>query len=69
MKDISRIEHRLDELSEEIVKIKKVLITLHPIDKKKSQKAWKDLQIASKDVSKKWKGKEAVGEIREQRTK
>ena len=69
MKDISRIEHRIDELSEEIVKIKKVLITLHPIDKKQSQKAWKNLQMSSKEVSKKWKGKGAVEEIREQRTK
>ena len=69
MKDISKIEDRVDELSEEIVKIKRVLIMLYPADKKKSERAWKDLIKASKEVSKKWRGKGAVEEIRDQRTK
>ena len=67
--DISEIKHRVDKLSEEIVEIKKVLITLRPVDKKKSEKAWKDILRTSKEISKKWKGKGAVEEIREQRTK
>lgn len=45
------------------------VIVRKQIDLKKTKKAWKDLQKAGKEISKKWEGPPAVEEIREQRTK
>jgi len=69
MEKISRIRDKVDMLEEEIGEVKKVLIAMHPASSKQNRKSWKELVKASKEISKRWKGKSAVGEIREQRTK
>lgn len=65
---MQNIKSRLDEITEEIMEIKKSLIA-KPLDKKKTRKAWLDMKKASKDISKRWKGPAAVKEIKKQRTK
>ena len=69
MEKISSIKNRIDMLEEDISEVKKVLITMRPISLKKNKRAWKELVKASKEISKRWKGKDAVSEIREQRSK
>jgi len=69
MEKISDIKNKLDMLEEELKDVKKVLVTMGPANTKKNYRAWKRLVKAGKEVSRRWKGKDAAGEIREQRTK
>lgn len=69
MHSTTEIEVKLENLTEEITELKKMLITLNIRNKSKSEKAWKRLMQSSKEISKKWRGKNAVEEIREQREK
>ena len=63
------IKERLDHISKEVVQLKKILIYKGVIDKDKTEATWEDLIDTSKQISKRWKGRSAVEEIREQREK
>ena len=62
------VKSRLDEITQEIMEIKKSLIG-KPLDKQKTKQAWLDMQKAGKEISRKWKGANAAEEIRHQRSK
>lgn len=69
MEDIKALRAHLDGLTQELSEIKKILIKVEIKDKEKTEKAWKDLMEASKDISRLWKGPSAVEEIKAQREK
>jgi len=41
----------------------------NPASREKTMHAWKDMENAGKEISKKWKGADAVKEIKSQRRK
>lgn len=69
MHSATEIDIKLENLTKEITELKKMLITLNIRNKRKTEKAWKRLMQSSKEISKRWQGKNAVEEIREQREK
>ncbi|MEA3254849.1 MAG: hypothetical protein U9Q22_03325 [Candidatus Altiarchaeota archaeon] len=71
MQSYENINTHLDHITEEINKVKKVIIShaLIERDKEKTQRAWQDLENASKEISNLWKGPTAIDEIKMQREK
>jgi len=61
---------RLDSLTEEVEKMRKVIIiNYYSLSVKRSKFLWKDYLKLSDEVSKNWRGLSAVEEIRKQREK
>jgi len=69
MSDIQTLREHLDRMTQELNQIKKIVIGLEDRDKEKAERAWNDLMIASKEISRRWKGFSAINEIRNQREK
>ena len=63
------IKNRIERISKEITELRKRLILEGVIDKEKSEVAWRNLLILSKEISARWEGFSAVEEIRNQREK
>ncbi|ACK41884.1 MULTISPECIES: hypothetical protein [Dictyoglomus] len=63
------IKSRIERIYREITELKKILILEGVIDKEKSEVAWRNLLILSKEISARWEGFSAVEEIRNQREK
>lgn len=59
----------LDHITEEVTEVKRAIIVLNIRNKEKTESAWRDLMLASEEISKLWKGPSAVEEIRGQRDK
>nr|WP_321498098.1 hypothetical protein [uncultured Methanolobus sp.] len=68
MEDSDFLVQRLDQISHELSQVKK-MITLMPVDKKASERAWDDLMDLSEEISEKWDDSSSVDEIRSQREK
>ncbi len=63
------IIERLDRLTHELVQLKASLIhETRQHNRRKSERAWKDLMQASEEVSSLWSGPSALEEIQSQRT-
>jgi len=61
---------RLDSLTEEVEKMRKVIIiNYYSLSVKRSKLLWKDYLKLGEEVSKNWRGLSAVEEIRKQREK
>ena len=69
MQEFGEIEGHLDRVTQELIQIKKLIIGLEVKDKWKTEQAWDDLMSVSKEISRAWKGENAVEEIRDQREK
>ncbi len=69
MKKIAEIDSKINHIMHEIIELKKAIIPLKIKDKEKTNQAWADLMAATEGITKLWKGKSAVEEIREQRKK
>lgn len=67
--DIEYIKERLDNIEQELIKLRKMTIYRKPIDPDKTGKAWNELMALSKEISDRWEGKSAVEEIKDQREK
>ena len=63
------IRKDLNRIVKDIMHLKKRLICEGAKDKQSNEVAWKNLLIASKQISKEWSGASVVNEIREQRDK
>ncbi|MGC9003019.1 MAG: hypothetical protein ACP5J9_08755 [Dictyoglomus sp.] len=60
------IKSRIERIYREITELKKILILEGVIDKEKSEVAWRNLLILSKEISARWEVFSAVEEIRNQ---
>ena len=69
MQEFGEIKKHLDRVTHELIGIKKLIIGLEVKDKRKTERAWDDLMLVSKEISRVWKGETAVEEIRDQREK
>ena len=69
MQDLHLLKEHLDRMAQELMEVKKIAIRLETIDKEKAERAWKDLILASEDISQIWEGPSAVEEIGLQREK
>ena len=69
MSGVQSLREHLDRMTQELTQIKKIAIGLEGKDKEKTESAWDDLMVASKEISREWKGASAVEEIRNQREK
>ena len=69
MKQQNNLHGRLDHIFSELVEIKKEIIALNLKDRKKASSALKDLVTAIPEVTRRWKGRGAIDEIRRQREK
>ena len=69
MQEFREIKGHLDRVTQELIQIKKLIIGLEVKDKRKTEQAWDDLMSVSKEISRAWKGENAVEEIRDQREK
>lgn len=63
------IERQLESLFAAISGLKRYLILHSPAAPGEASPAWKDLMDASKEISERWTGPDAVEEIRSQREK
>ncbi len=63
------IRAHMDHIMEEVNELKMAIIALNIRNEERTEKAWKDLMLASIEISKRWKGPSAVDEIRNQRDK
>jgi len=62
------VKKHLDQLEEQVVQLRKLLI--YPaVNPRHSDQAWNDLMSASEEISRQWKGMSAVEEVRDQREK
>ena len=69
MKSTVEIRTYLDDITQDIEEVKKMLIPMEISNKNKTEKAWNDLMNLSKKISKQWKGPNAAEEIKDQREK
>ena len=71
MQPYKNISTHLDHITEEINKVKRIMISHALIEKNKerTESAWRDLNSASKEISSLWKGPSAIDEIKMQREK
>ena len=69
MSGVQSLREHLDRMTQELTQLKKIAIGLEESDKEKTERAWADLMVASKEISREWKGGSAVEEIRTQREK
>ena len=69
MQDLDLLKEHLDRITQELTEVKKIAIRLKTVDRGKSERAWKDLVLASQEISQKWEGASAVEEIGLQREK
>ncbi len=69
MISMQEIDTLLVHITDELNQIRKMTILHITPDKKKSEKAWKDLMIVSRQISKDWNGISALDEIQSQREK
>ncbi|HJH25813.1 MAG TPA: hypothetical protein C5S37_03355 [Methanophagales archaeon] len=69
MSGVQSLREHLDRMTQELTQIKKIAIGLEGRDKEKTESAWDDLMMASKEISREWKVASAVEEIRNQREK
>ena len=51
MQDLHLLKEHLDRMTQELMEVKKIAIRLETIDKEKAERAWKDLILASEDIS------------------
>lgn len=65
----TNIKEQLDRISRELMQLKKMVVYEGVIDKQRTERAWKNLLNASKQISRRWKGLSAVEEIKRQREK
>lgn len=69
MINMQEIDTLLVHITDELSQIRKMTILHITPDKIKSEKAWKDLMIVSRQISKDWNGISALDEIQSQREK
>jgi len=69
MADLKALKNSINHVEEDLINIKKTIISLDISNKEKNQEAWDDIISASKEISKLWKGMSVVEEIRKQREK
>ena len=69
MADLKTLKDSINHVEEDLINIKKTIISLDISNKEKNQEAWDDMMSASKEISKLWKGISVVEEIRKQREK
>jgi hypothetical protein len=69
MQDLDLLKEHLDRMSEELTEMKKIAMRLETVDREKAEAAWKDLMLASEEISQRWEGPSAVEEIALQREK
>jgi hypothetical protein len=69
MQDLDLLKEHLDRMTQELMEVKKIAIRLKTVDRKKAERAWKDLMLASQEISQRWEGASAVEEIGLQREK
>lgn len=69
MQDLDLLKEHLDRMTQELMEVKKIAIRLKTVDRKKAERAWKDLMLASQEISQRWDGASAVEEVRLQREK
>lgn len=65
----TNIKEQLDRISRELMQLKKMVVYEGVIDKQRTERAWKNLLNASKQISRRWKGLSAFEEIKRQREK
>lgn len=69
MQDLHLLKEHLERMTQELMEVKKIAIRLETVDREKAERAWKDLMLASEEISGRWKGPSAVEEIGLQREK
>lgn len=69
MEHLGYIQRHLDQLYATPAELKRHVIVRLPVERRRNEKAWKDLFAASEEVSALWKGPDAVEEIKAQREK
>lgn len=69
MQDLNLLKEHLDRMTQELTEMKKIAIRLETIDREKAERAWRDLMLASEEISRGWEGPSAVEEIGLQREK
>ena len=69
MQDLDLLKEHLDRITQELTEVKKIAVRLKTVDREKTERAWKDLVLASQEISQKWEGASAVEEIGLQREK
>jgi hypothetical protein len=69
MQSLEDLKEHVDHLTNEVAQVKKMVLEMELKDRAKVEEAWKDLMLASEEISKRWRGQSAVEEIRQQREK
>jgi len=69
MQDLDLLKEHLERITQELTEVKKIAIRLKTVDREKAERAWKDLVLASQEISQRWEGASAVEEIGLQREK
>ena len=67
--EYKKLLKKVDQLSEEIEEIRKMLFHQKPGNGDSSREAWSNLMKLSRDISTRWEGPSAAEEIRDQRNK
>ena len=69
MKDLKNLKEHLDKMEQEVIEMRKIVISQDAVNKELSEEAWNDLMLASEEISLKWKGLSVLEEIKAQREK
>ena len=65
MQSLEDLKEHVDHLTNEVAQVKKMVLEMELKDRAKVEEAWKDLMLASEEISKRWRGQSAVEEIRQ----
>ncbi len=69
MQSMETLRDKIEHIEQDLVSVRKIIITMNVRNEQKTEAAWKDLIDASKNISKFWNGTSVVEEIRRQREK
>ncbi len=69
MQNLEALREKVNHMEQDLVSVKKIIITMNVRNEQRTEAAWKDFLDASKIISKSWNGTSAVEEIRKQREK
>ena len=67
MKDLKNLKEHLDKMEQEVIEMRKIVISQDAVNKELTEEAWNDLMLASEEISLKWKGLSVLEEIKAQR--
>ena len=69
MKELENLKEHLDRMEQEVIQMRKIVISQEKVNKQKTEQAWNELMLASKEISQKWKGLSVLEEVSAQREK